>query len=56
MPATNERNNQLKAAMHQKETPLNKDSGKGQVPCGPNQSGVTKRPTGHVEVGTGRKL
>jgi hypothetical protein len=50
-----ERNNRLKAAMRQKETPLNKDGGKGQVPRGSSQSSGTKRPTGHVEPGTGKR-
>jgi hypothetical protein len=26
-----------KAAIRQRDTPLNKDGGKGQVPCGPKQ-------------------
>ena len=30
-----DRNSKLKAAMRQKETPLNKDGGKGEVPCSP---------------------
>jgi hypothetical protein len=50
-----DRNVKLKAAIRQKETPLNKDGGKGQVPCGPTQVNGTKTPTGHVEVGTGKK-
>jgi hypothetical protein len=49
-----ERNKRLKAAMSQKETPLNK--GAPQVPCSPTQApNGTKMPTGHVEVGTGKK-
>jgi hypothetical protein len=43
-----ERNERLKAAMRQKETPLNK--GPGQVPCGPPQAkNAPKNPTGHVD-------
>ena len=37
MPDASERNDQLKAAMKQTETPLNKDGGKGQIPCAPKQ-------------------
>jgi hypothetical protein len=48
-----DRNNRLKAAMRQKETPLNK--GPAEVPCSPNQSPGAKRPTGHVDVGTGKR-
>jgi hypothetical protein len=49
-------NQRLKAATRQKDTPLNKDGGKGQVPCSPMQAhNGTKMPTGHVDVGTGRK-
>jgi hypothetical protein len=48
-----ERNERLKATMRQKETPLNE--GSAQVPCSPSQSPGVKRPTGHVDVGTGRK-
>jgi hypothetical protein len=50
-----DRNNRLKATMRQKETPLNKDGGKGQMPCGPSQSSGTKRPTNHVDPGTGKR-
>jgi hypothetical protein len=50
---TSDRNERLKATMRQKETPLNK--GPAQVPCSPTQSPDVKRPTGHVDVGTGRK-
>jgi hypothetical protein len=48
-----DRNTKLKAAMRQKETPLNK--GPAQVPCGPGQDHSVKRPTGHVDVGTGQR-
>ena len=52
-----ERNNRLKAAMRQKDTPLNKDGGKGQVPCSPMQApNGTKMPTGHVDVGPDKNL
>jgi hypothetical protein len=50
-----DRNVKLKATMRQKETPLNKDGGKGQVPCGPSQSNGIKRPTGHIDAGTGQR-
>jgi len=52
---TSERNERLKAAMREKDTPLNKDGGKGQVPCGPSQGNGVKRPTGHVDPGTGKR-
>jgi hypothetical protein len=48
-----DRNVKLKAAIRQKETPLNK--GPAQVPCGPTQSPGTKGPTGHVDPGTGQR-
>jgi hypothetical protein len=44
-----------KAAMRQKETPLNTSGKEGVVVCSPCQSPGVKRPTGHVEPGTGRK-
>jgi hypothetical protein len=45
-----------KAAIKQRETPLNKDGGKGQVPCSPNQSSALKRrPMGHIDPGIGQK-
>ena len=44
-----------KAAMRQKETPLNTSGKEGVVPCSPTQSPGVKRPTGHVDVGTGKK-
>jgi hypothetical protein len=48
--STSERNERLKSAMRQKETPLNKDAGKGQVPCGPSQAkNPPKTPTGRVD-------
>jgi hypothetical protein len=50
-----DRNAKLKAAMRQKDTPLNKDSGKGQVPCGPSQDHSVKRPRGRVDPGAGQK-
>jgi hypothetical protein len=55
MPETHKRNNQLKAAMKQKVTFLNNNGGAGQTPCGPKLKSGTKRPTGHVEVGTNKK-
>jgi hypothetical protein len=52
--STAERNNQFKATMRQKETPLNK--GPAQVPCSPNQSsGLKRHPMGHVDPATGQK-
>jgi hypothetical protein len=48
-----DRNVKLKAAIRQKDTPLNK--GAPQVVCSPTQVNGTKMPTGHVEVGTGKK-
>ena len=52
--STSERNERLKATMRQKETPLNK--GPAQVPSSPNQSsGLKRRPTGHVDPGTGKR-
>jgi hypothetical protein len=44
-----------KAAMRQKETPLNTSGKDGVVVCSPSQINDTKMPTGHVEVGTGKK-
>jgi hypothetical protein len=44
-----------KAAMRQKETPLNTSGKEGVVVCSPSQAPGVKRPTGHVEPGTGRK-
>lgn len=53
---TSDRNKNLKATMRQEETPLNKDGGKGQVPCGPPQAKNTpKNPSGHVDPYTGKK-
>jgi hypothetical protein len=46
-------NQKLKATMKQVETPLNK--GAPQVPCGPSQDSSVKRPTGHVDPGTGKR-
>ena len=48
-----ERNERFKTTMRQKETPLN--TGQAQVPCAPSQPPGVKRPTGHVDPGTGRK-
>ena len=51
-----DRNAKLKAAMRLKETPLNKDGGKGEVPCSSStQRNGTKMPTAHVNPGTGQK-
>jgi hypothetical protein len=44
-----------KSAMRQKATPLNTSGKEGVVPCSPNQSPATKRPTNHVDPGTGQK-
>jgi hypothetical protein len=52
---TSERNDRLKAAMRQVATAPPLNNGPAQVPCGPRQVKTTKRPTGHVEVGTGKK-
>jgi hypothetical protein len=53
---TSERNERLKATMRQKETALNKNDGKGQVPCSPNQSsGLKRRPMSHIDPGSGQK-
>ena len=53
--STSDRNVKLKATMRQKETFLNRNSGAGQVPQSLNQSPGVKRPTGHVDVGTGKR-
>jgi hypothetical protein len=51
-----DRNAKLKAAMRQKATPLNKDGGKGEVPCSPMQApNGRKMPTCHIDPGTGQK-
>jgi hypothetical protein len=50
-----ERNKRLKSAMRQKETTLNTSGKEGVVVCSPSQTNGTKMPTGHVEVGTGKK-
>jgi hypothetical protein len=53
MSDSNERN---KAAMREKNSANLNTSGKeGCVVCSPNQSSAKKRPTGHVEVGTGKR-
>lgn len=45
-----------KSAMRQKETPLNTSGKEGVVVRSPRQApNGTKMPTGHVEVGTGKK-
>jgi hypothetical protein len=51
--ANADRNIKLKATMRQKETPLN--TGPAQVPCGPSLGSGIKRPTGHVDPGTGKR-
>jgi hypothetical protein len=51
---TSERNDRLKATMRERNS-ANLNTGPAQVPCGPKLRSGTKRPTGHVEVGTGRK-
>jgi hypothetical protein len=48
-----DRNAKLKAAMRQKETPLNK--GPAQVPCAQPQVNGTKMPTNHIDPGTGKR-
>ena len=49
-----DRNAKLKAAMRQKDTPLNK--GAPQVPSSPSiQRNGIKMPTGHVDAGTGKR-
>jgi hypothetical protein len=51
-----ERNDRLKATMRQQNSDNLNTSGKAGVKvCSPRQSSGTNRPTGHVEVGTGRK-
>jgi hypothetical protein len=51
-----ERNNRLKATMRDKNsTNLNTSGKSGVVPCSPNQSPGVKRPTGHVDPGTGKR-
>jgi len=44
-----------KAAMRQKETPLNTSGKDGVVPSSPCQSPAARRPTNHVDPGTGKK-
>jgi hypothetical protein len=54
--ATSERNEKLKAARRDQKTDNLNTSGKGGVVvCSPSQSPGVKRPTGHVEVGTGKR-
>jgi hypothetical protein len=51
-----DRNAKLKAAMRDQTSTNHNTSGKaGVVPCGPSQDQRVKRPTGHVEVGTGKR-
>jgi hypothetical protein len=46
-----------KAAMRERNsTNLNTSGRAGVVFCSPRQVKLTNRPTGHVEVGTGRKI
>ena len=54
---TSDRNEKLKAAMRDRNTGNLNTSGKnGVVVCSPNQSsGLKRRPTGHVDPGTGQK-
>jgi hypothetical protein len=52
---TSDKNNRIKAAMRQVGTAPPLNNGPAQVPCGSKLSGGTKRPTGHVEVGTNKK-
>jgi hypothetical protein len=52
---TSERNERLKATMRdEKSTNLN--SGPAQYPSGPKQEKTVRRPTKHVDVGTGKRL
>ena len=44
-----ERNARLKATMRQKETPLNRTGGAGQVVCPSNQGQGVKTPKGHLD-------
>jgi hypothetical protein len=44
-----------KSAMRQKETTLNTSGKSGVVVCSPRQAPDVKRPSGHVEVGTGKR-
>jgi hypothetical protein len=44
-----------KAALKQRETFLTSDGGKGQTPCSPRQAPETRRPTNHVDPGTGKR-
>jgi hypothetical protein len=53
--ATSERNEKLKATMRLKNTD-NLNSGPAQYPSGPKQERTLRRPTKHVEVGTGKRL
>jgi hypothetical protein len=56
MPETHERNERFKAAMREQNSDNLNTSGKnGVVVCSPRLVSGTKRPTGHVEVGTGKK-
>ena len=52
-----DRNAKLKAAMRDQTSTNHKTSGKNGVvvPCGPSQDHSVKRPTGHVEVGSGKR-
>lgn len=53
---TSDRNERLKATMRNENTSNLNTSGKsGKVVCSPSQSPGVKRPTGHVEVGTGKR-
>ena len=45
-----------KAAIKQRETPLNTSGKEGVVVCSPRQAkNAPKNPSGHVEVGTGKR-
>jgi hypothetical protein len=57
MPDMHERNQQFKATMRERNSGNLNSSGKaGVVVCSPTQTTGARRPTRHVEVGTGRKL
>ena len=44
-----------KAAIKQRETPLNTSGKEGVVVCPPSQSPGVKRPNGHIDPGTGTR-
>ena len=52
---TVDRNERVKAAMRQTGTAPPLNTGPGQTPGGAKLKNTRSRPTGHVEVGTGKK-